>query len=421
MQDTTFKYLLHIALLKEVLPMTLIEDIVTRKILDSRGNPTVEVEVYTLSGYGRAAAPAGKSTGKHEVLAYPAGGIDAGIKYFHERMDNLMGMDATEQEEVDKILHEIDGTENFSMMGGNIAVAVSLAVAKAAASALGLPFYQYLGGVYAGNIPKPVGNVLGGGKHAVGGTTIQEMLTVSLSDSARDNVFANAEVHKLLGKMLREKFSNVSIGLGDEKAWIAPTSDTDAIEMLVEAVNKISEEYGFEIKPALDFAASSFYKDGKYVYRDGVKTPEEQIDFVESLVRDYGIYIVEDPLQEEDFDGFAELTRRIGHLAYVVGDDIFVTNVERIKMGISKGAANAVLIKPNQIGTLTDTVKAIKLAKENGYATVISHRSGETCDDSIAHIGVAFEIDFIKTGTIGGERIAKLNELIRIEEEIKGE
>ncbi len=401
--------------------MTLIEDIVLRKILDSRGNATVEAEVYTLNGYGRAAAPAGKSTGRHEVKAYPAGGIDAGIKYFREHMDNLIGMDATQQEDVDAILHEIDGTDDFSMLGGNIAIAVSLAVAKAAANSLGLPFYQYLGGAFARSIPRPVGNVLGGGKHAVGGTTIQEMLAVSLSDSAKDNVFANAEVHKKVGKKLKERFPNISLGLGDEKAWIAPMEDIEAIELVVEAINEVKQDYGFEIKPALDLAASSFYKSGKYVYRNKILSPEEQIDFVESLVKDYGIYIVEDPLDEEDFDGFAELTRRIGHLAYVVGDDLFVTNVERIKLGISKGAANTVLIKPNQIGTLTDTVRAIKFAKENGYATMISHRSGETTDVSIVHIGVAFGVEFIKTGAIGGERTAKLNEMIRIEEEIKGE
>ena len=410
-----------IALLKEVLNMTLIEDIVLRKILDSRGNATVEVEVYTLNGYGRAAAPAGKSTGKHEVKAYPPGGIDAGIRYFKERMDNLIGMDSTQQEDVDAILHEIDGTDDFSMLGGNVAIAISLAVAKAAANSLGLPFYQYLGGAFARSIPKPVGNVLGGGKHAVGGTTIQEMLAVSLSDSAKDNVFANAEVHKLVGEKLKEKFPDISLGLGDEKAWIAPMDDIEALELVVEAIDEVKRDYGFEIRPALDFAASSFYKNGKYVYRSRELSTDEQIDFVESIVKNYGVYIVEDPLDEEDFDGFAKLTRRIGHLAYIVGDDLFVTNVERIKMGVTKGAANTVLIKPNQIGTLTDTVRAIKFAKDNGYATMISHRSGETTDVSIVHIGVAFGVEFIKTGAIGGERTAKLNEMIRIEEEIKGE
>ncbi len=401
--------------------MTLIEDIVLRKILDSRGNPTVEVEVYTLNGYGRAAAPAGKSTGKHEVKAYPAGGIDKGIEYFKERMDNFIGMDSTQQEDIDAMLHEIDGTDDFSMLGGNIAIAISLAIAKAAANSMGLPFYQYLGGAFANRIPKPVGNVLGGGKHAVGGTTIQEMLSMALSNSAKDNVFANALVHKKVGEKLREKFPNISIGLGDEKAWIAPMDDIEAIEVVVEAVREVGEEYGIEIKPALDFAASSFYKDGKYHYKDKILTPEEQIDFVEDIVKNYGIYLVEDPLDEEDFDGFAELTKRIGHIAYVVGDDIFVTNVERIKIGVDKGAANTVLIKPNQIGTLTDTIRAIRFSKDNGYATMISHRSGETCDTSIVHIGVAFGVEFIKTGAIGGERIAKLNEMIRIEEELKGE
>ena len=349
------------------------------------------------------------------------GGIDKGIEYFKERMDNFIGMDSTQQEDIDAMLHEIDGTDDFSMLGGNIAIAISLAVAKAAANSMGLPFYQYLGGAFANRIPKPVGNVLGGGKHAVGGTTIQEMLSMALSDSARDNVFANALVHKKVGEKLRKRFPNISIGFGDEKAWIAPMDDIEAIEVVVEAVREVSEEYGIEIKPALDFAASSFYKDGKYHYKNKILTPEEQIDFVEDIVKNYGIYLVEDPLDEEDFDGFAELTKRIGHIAYVVGDDIFVTNVERIKIGVDKGAANTVLIKPNQIGTLTDTIRAIRFSKDNGYATMISHRSGETCDTSIVHIGVAFGVEFIKTGAIGGERIAKLNEMIRIEEELKGE
>ncbi len=401
--------------------MTLIEDIVIRKILDSRGNPTVEIEVYTLNGYGRAAAPAGKSTGKHEVKAYPPGGIDEGIRFFKENMVNFVGMDSTQQEDIDAMLHEIDKTPDFSALGGNIAVAFSLAVAKAAASSLNLPLYQYLGGIYATSIPKPVGNVLGGGKHAINGTTIQEMLSVSLGERAWDNVYANAKVHKILGEKLRRRFPDLSIGLGDEKAWVAPLADEEALAMVKEAIDAVSDELGFEIRPALDFAASSFYENSRYVYRDRILTKEEQIDFVEALVKDYGVLIVEDPLHEEDFEGFAELTKRIGHLAYIVGDDIFVTNAERLEMGIEKGAGNAILIKPNQIGTISDMHDTIRLAKESGYACVISHRSGETCDASIAHLGVAFGCEFIKTGTIGGERVSKLNELVRIEEEIKGE
>ena len=401
--------------------MTLIEDIKIRKILDSRGNTTVEVDIYTLNGFGRAAAPAGKSTGKHEVKAYPEGGVDAGIKYLKERVDNFIGMDSMDQESIDMLLHDIDGTDNFSMLGGNIAVAISMAVAKAAANALNLPLYRYLGGAYANEIPKPVGNIIGGGKHAIGGTTIQEMLSASLGENAKENVFANAAVHKGVGEKLRKMFPNISIGLGDEKAWIAPLGDEQAIGILRDAVEEVSEEYGVEIKPALDLAASSFYKDGFYHYKDKKLSSDEQIEYVEKIVKDFGIYIVEDPLDEDDFDGFAELTRRIGHIAYVVGDDIFVTNTERLKIGIDKNAANTVLIKPNQIGTITDMYRAIKLAKDNGYACMISHRSGETCDDTISHLGVAFNCEFIKTGTIGGERIAKLNELIRIEEEIKGD
>ncbi len=402
--------------------MTYIEDVNIRKILDSRGNPTVEIEIYTLSGgFGRAAAPAGKSTGKHEVYAYPQGGIDAGIKYLKERMDNFIGMDVTEQRDIDAMLHEIDGTDNFAMLGGNIAVAFSLATAKAAADVLGLSLYRYLGGIYADTIPKPVGNVLGGGKHAINGTTIQEMLAVSLEDDAWSNVYANSLVHKRLGEKLRKMFPDLSIGLGDERAWVAPLNDEDAISIVVDSINEIRNETGFDIRPALDFAASSFYRNGKYVYRDRELTKDEQIEFVEKLVKDYGVYIVEDPLHEDDFEGFAELTRRIGHLSYVVGDDLFVTNRERLKKGIEIGAGNAILIKPNQIGTLTDTYETVKLAKENGYACIISHRSGETCDTSIAHLGVAFGCEFIKTGTIGGERIAKLNELVRIQEEIRGE
>ena len=401
--------------------MTLIEDIAIRKILDSRGNPTVEIEVYTLHGFGRAAAPAGKSTGRHEVKAYPVAGIDAGIHYFKERVDNFIGMDATQQSDVDAMLHELDHTSDFSVMGGNISVAFSLAVAKAAASALGLPLYRYIGGTYAKNIPKPVGNVLGGGKHAINGTSIQEMLSAAISDSTKNNVFANAAVHQAIGKKLQAKFPNLSIGLGDEKAWVAPLDDEEAVALVRKAVDEIRDAEGIDIRPAVDFAASSFYENGKYVYHKKRLTVDEQIDFVESLTKDYGIYIVEDPLDEEDFDGLAEITRRIGHMAYVVGDDIFVTNTERLKRGIDKGAANTILIKPNQIGTLTDTYNTVKLAKESGYACMISHRSGETCDTSIAHLGVAFGCEFIKTGTIGGERLAKLNELIRIEEEIKGE
>ncbi len=397
--------------------MTIIEDIIPRKIIDSRGNPTIEIEVFTISGgYGRFGAPSGASTGKHEVVAFPKGGVDASIEFLEEKViPELIGHDAMDQRFIDTMIKEIDGTPNLSNIGGNAAVALSIANAKAAANAVGIPLYAYVGGMLAKEIPKPLGNVLGGGKHAVGGTTIQEFLVATMSDDVVKNVITNAKVHKRVGKKLKEKIGG-AIGVGDERAWVAAIGDKEAIEIVHSAAEEISSEEDVEIKIGIDFAASSYYKNGKYIYRDMELSPEEQIEFVESLVDEYGVFILEDPLHEEDFEGFAELTKRIGMKALVVGDDLFVTNVERIMRGIEMGAANAVLIKPNQIGTLSDTYDAVKLARENGYSTIISHRSGETEDPAIAHLGVAFGCEFIKTGTIGGERTAKLNELIRIQE-----
>jgi len=403
--------------------MSMIEEVVLRRVLDSRGNPTVEAEVYTTSGYGRAMAPSGASTGAHEVKAFPDGGVGAGILFFTEKVrPKLLGMDALDQAGVDSLLHEVDSSENFSNMGGNIAVAVSLAVAKAAASVLDLPLYKYIGGLGVfshAEFPRPLGNVIGGGKHAVGGTDIQEFLAIPLSGRPSETVFANARVHRVVKEVLRKKLPDVALGKGDEGAWVVSLSNTEAMAVLCEACKSVSEETGLEIRPSLDFAASEFYREGKYVYRDRSLSPGEQIDFVVSLVEEYGLHIVEDPLEQEDFEGYRELTKKIGHRAIILGDDIFVTNVKRIKKGIDMGACNAVLIKPNQIGTLTDTLRAVELAHRNGYRTVVSHRSGETTDESIAHIAAGVGAYAIKTGVVGGERIAKLNELIRIEEDMK--
>ncbi len=403
--------------------MSMIEDVVLRRVLDSRGNPTVEAEVYTTSGYGRAMAPSGASTGVHEVKAFPDGGVDAGISFFTEKArPKLLGMDALDQAGVDSLLHEVDGSENFSNMGGNTAVAVSLAVAKAAASVLDIPLYRYIGGLGVfshTDFPRPLGNVIGGGKHAVGGTDIQEFLAIPLSGNASETVFANARIHSVVKGILRKRLPGVALGKGDEGAWVVPLSNTEALEVLCEACKTVSEETGLEIRPSLDMAASELYRDGKYVYKERTLSPGEQIDFVVSLVEDYGLHIVEDPLEQEDFEGYRELTKKIGHRAIILGDDIFVTNVKRIKKGVEMGACNAVLIKPNQIGTLTDTLRAVELAHRNGYRTVVSHRSGETTDESIAHIAVGVGAYAIKTGVVGGERIAKLNELIRIEGDMR--
>ncbi|MCX8173577.1 MAG: phosphopyruvate hydratase [Thermoplasmata archaeon] len=402
--------------------MSEIEDIKIRKILDSRGNPTVEVEIFTLDGgYGRSAAPSGASTGKHEVCAYPAKGLDFAIEQFRKKhIPKLLGMEVTAQEEFDAMLHELDATDNFSNMGGNVAAATSLAVAFAAASEYGMPLYRYLGGAFARTLPLPFGNVLNGGKHAVGSTDIQEYLVVAQGETFRDSVFANAMVHKKVKEKISKKYPDVALGKGDECGWVAKLGNIEALEIVVEACQEVRDTLKIEVHPALDLAASEFYEKGKYHYKEQTLSPEGQIDFVAKLVEKYGLYSLEDPLDEEDFEGYVKLTERIGDKCLIIGDDIFVTNYDRIEKGIRMGAANAVLIKVNQIGTLTDALDAVSLAHDNGYSTVISHRSGETTDAAIAHLSVAFGCLGIKTGVVGGERIAKLNELIRIEEELYG-
>lgn len=399
--------------------MTTIEDLAIRKVLDSRGNPTVEVDVHTTTGFGRCSAPSGASTGVHEAVAYPKGNIDLALERFEaEVVPRILGMDAVFQEEVDAALHEADGTVNFSFIGANVAVATSLAVAKAAASALDLPLYRYLGGMMANRLPRPFGNLIGGGKHAHGGTTIQEFLCVAQGPSARDSVFAVALTHRKVGEKLKERLPGVALAKGDEGAWVAPLEDEEALKITADVCQEVESELGFPCRPALDMAASEFFQDGRYVYRDSKLDPDDQVEFVARLVEEYNLYSVEDPLEQEDFEGYASLTKMVGDRCLIIGDDLFVTNVTRIRQGVEKGACNAVLIKPNQIGTLTDTWLAVDYSHEHGMKTVMSHRSGETTDEVIAHLAVAFRCQGIKPGAVGGERIAKLNELIRIEEEL---
>ncbi|MDI6888267.1 MAG: phosphopyruvate hydratase [Methanocellales archaeon] len=394
--------------------MMKIESIAVRTILDSRGNETIEADVYTGNGFGRCAAPSGASAGTFEAKSIPA--PEAVLKARKLVVSKLIGLDATEQEKIDTLLHEIDGTKDFSNIGGNTAVAISLAVAKAAASSSGIPLYRYLN-PSPRMLPFPLGNVIGGGAHAKGATNIQEFLVIPVgAKNVKDAIFANALVHKKVKTILDKK--GVQCGKGDEGAWAPPISDEGALAIISEAIGDISDSTGFKIRAALDVAATELWDGSKYVYSDTKRGPEEQIEYVSQLIERYSLYYVEDPLEENDFDGFAKLTERVECL--ICGDDLFVTNPERIKEGIKMGAANTVLIKPNQIGTLTDTYEAIKLAKDNGYHCVMSHRSGETPDETIAHLAVAFDIPIIKTGVIGGERIAKLNELVRIEEDISG-
>jgi len=405
--------------------MTIIEDIVGRVILDSRGNQTVEVEVFTETGYGRAAAPSGASTGEHEVAAWPEGGQQASIEALEDSViPSLVDQDAFFQEDVDAILTEVDGTGNFERIGGNLAVAVSLAVAKAAADATGVPLYRYVGGIDHSRIVFPFGNILGGGAHAVGGTDIQEFMAVAMGASIKTNIMANAHAHKTLKGLLKEKLPTSAIGKGDEGAWVARLGNEDALKVVKEAVDTTSSELDIPMGVALDVAASEFFVDGKYRYTntDGQGTgkdlsPEEQVDFMEGIIKEYGLVSVEDPFDQNDFESYVDLARRVTGKCLVVGDDLFVTNPERIAKGIEMKAANAVLIKVNQIGTLTRTRDAVRLAHDAGYKNVISHRSGETTDETIAHLALGFRCHGIKTGAVGGERLAKLNELIRIEED----
>lgn len=401
--------------------MPSIKALAVRKILDSRGNASVEVDVTTETGFGRAAAPSGASTGTHEVLPFPVGGVDEALRLFRKEVaGRLIGRDASAQEDIDRSLHDIDGTPDFSHIGGNVAVSVSLAVAKAAADSSDLPLYRYLGGTGDRPMPSPLGNVIGGGRHAIGGTTIQEFLSLARGSTVLESVFANARVHRIARDLLRNRMKGQILARGDEGAWVAAVSDEEALDILHAACEDASRAVGVPCVPSLDLAASEFFRDGAYVYRDRSRTPEEQIAYVAELVKRFSLRIVEDPLHEEDFEGYARLTQEVGQSCLVVGDDLFVTNIERLQRGIELGAANAILIKPNQIGTLSDTIAAVELAHRSGYATIMSHRSGETTDATIAHLAVAFGCQAIKTGIVGGERTAKLNELIRIEEEILG-
>lgn len=395
--------------------MTTIEVIELRKILDSRGNATVEAEIHTSSGFGRSAAPSGASTGSLEAkVRAPDEAIGNALQNL---IPALIGMDAADQEGFDEQLRDIDGTADFSEIGANISVALSLANAKAAASSLGLPLFRYLGGAFAKELPLPLGNVIGGGAHAEGATEIQEFLVVpgGASDT-EEAVFANAAVHRHVKALLKKH--NKSCGKGDEGAWAPHIDDALAFELIAEATGLVADEMNVEVDMGLDVAASQMWDGSNYKYRSKVRSTEDQIAYIAELVDKYGLVYVEDPLHEDDFEAFSELNNQIGDRCLVCGDDIFVTQVDRIQQGIEMDAANCVLIKPNQVGTLTDTFEAVRLAHTHGMDTVMSHRSGETTDTTIAHLATAFSCVFLKCGVVGGERIAKLNELIRIEEQL---
>ncbi len=400
---------------------TIIDDVMARKILDSRGNWTIEVDVATKGGFGRCAAPSGASTGKFEVVSFPDSSVDKALLEIEETIaPRLIGMDSKEQEAVDSLLKELDGTENFSRIGGNTAVAISLANAKAAASSYGIPLYRHLGGNSPTEMPFPLGNVIGGGAHASNAPDIQEFLVISVgAKNVSEAVAINSKVHKKTKETILRK-GKAALGKGDEGAWAPALKDEEALELLFKVCESISDETGIKVRLGMDVAASVLWDSGKkkYVYRGEKRkrSRESQIEHVQNLIERYELYYVEDPVEENDFEGFAELTKSAKCL--ICGDDLYATNVKRIEEGIKKRASNAVLIKPNQCGTLTDTLKAVNTAKKHNLTPVFSHRSGETTDETIAHLAVALGCPIIKTGVVGGERIAKLNELIRISEEL---
>jgi enolase len=411
-----------------------IKGVEARQILDSRGNPTVEVEVRLEDGsIGRASVPSGASTGEYEAVELRDGGkrwmgkgVSKAIKNINEIINpKINEMDATHQSEIDQLMIGLDGTANKEKLGANAILGVSLATARAAAMALGYPLYRYLGGSEAKLLPLPMMNVLNGGKHADNNVDLQEFMIMPVGASSfREALRWASEVFHHLKSVLREK--GYSTAVGDEGGF-APdlSSNREAIRVIMEAIDRAGYKAGDDIALALDPAASSFYEEGKYLLRAEAiieKTTEEMVEFYESLVRDFPIYSIEDGLAEDDWQGWKLLTQRLGKKIQLVGDDIFVTNTQRFKRGIEMGVANSILIKPNQIGTLSETIQAIQMAKKNDYAAVISHRSGETEDTFISDLTVAVGTGQIKAGSCSrSERVAKYNQLLRIGDELGDE
>jgi len=411
--------------------MTIITEVWAREILDSRGNPTIEADIWLDSGVmGRAAVPSGASTGTHEAVElrdgdttrYMGKGVQKAVRHVNEIIGpELIGIDTDDQVLIDTTLISLDEEDNKSTIGANAMLAVSLACAHAAAAVYELPLYRYLGGVTARLLPVPLMNVLNGGVHASNNLDIQEFMIVPAGiDSMAEAVRAGAEVFHSLRAMLVER--ELSVAVGDEGGFAPNLKSADeALEMIVGAIDKAGYVPGDEIYLALDPAASEFYEDGVYNLKgEGVtRTSEEMVDFYAGLVEKYPIVSIEDGHAEDDWDGWKLMMKRLGDTIQIVGDDIFVTNQERLLRGVTEGAANSILIKPNQIGTLTETLDTIDMAHRNRMTTVISHRSGETEDTTIAEIAVAVNAGQIKTGSLSrSERLCKYNQLIRIEEEL---
>lgn len=407
-----------------------IKNIIAREILDSRGNPTVEVDVILESGIiGRAAVPSGASTGEREALEMRDGdkkrfggkGVLNAVINVNEKIKPVItGMDVFDQYSIDSAMLELDGTKTKSNLGANAILGVSMACLKAAAKEKKMPLYKYVG--EGTTLPVPMMNILNGGAHADNKLDFQEFMIIPQRDTIHERVRVGSEVFHALKSVLNER--KLSTGVGDEGGF-APDleSNTEGFELIMEAIKKAGYEPGIDVKLAIDVAASEFYSDGKYnlVGEGRSLTTDELINFYKELVSKYPIISIEDPVDENDWEGFAKITKELGNKIQLVGDDLFVTNKECLQKGIDLKAGNAILLKVNQIGTITETLETIKLAKENGYKTIISHRSGETEDTTIADLAVGLDLGQIKTGSMSRtDRICKYNQLMRIEEELEG-
>ncbi len=414
--------------------MSIIINVHARQIFDSRGNPTVEVDVETENGFvGRAAVPSGASTGEHEAVelrdggdAYMGKGVTNAIANVNSILaEELLGVNVFEQNYIDDLMCEIDGTSNKSKLGANAILGVSLAVAKAAANELGLPLYRYIGGVSANTLPVPMMNIINGGSHSDAPIAFQEFMVIPV----KANNFSHAmqigsEIFHNLKKVLHNR--NLSTAVGDEGGFAPTLNGTeDALDTIAKAVSNAGYKLGDDIMIALDCAAAEFYVNGNYDYtkfegdKGVVRTSEQQADYLAELVSKYPIISIEDGMDENDWQGWKYLTDKIGKKVQLVGDDLFVTNVERLSRGINEGIANSILIKVNQIGTLTETIAAVNMAHNAGFTSVMSHRSGETEDNTIADLAVALNTGQIKTGSASrSDRMAKYNQLLRIEEEL---
>ncbi len=409
-----------------------IADVFAREILDSRGNPTVEVEVILETGaMGRAAVPSGASTGRREALElrdgdkkrYGGKGVRKAVDNVNEEIGpQLAGLESSEQAFIDRMMLEMDGTENKAKLGANAILGVSLAVAKASAEEAGMPLYRYIGGVNAKEMPVPMMNILNGGAHADNNVDIQEFMVMPVgAKNVTEAVRMGAEVFHALKGVLKAKGYNTAVG---DEGGFAPNvkSNEEAVEMVIAGIEKAGYKPGKDVMLAIDAAASEFFEKGAYVFKKSdksKKSSDQMIKFYETWVKKYPIISIEDGLAEGDWDGWKDLTSALGRKVQIVGDDIFVTNPKILKKGIESGIANAILIKLNQIGTLTETLDTIEMAKRAGYANVVSHRSGETEDTTLADLAVAVNAGQIKTGSLSRtDRVAKYNQLIRIEEEL---